>query len=83
MWFSHWNTCFFRLFQFGVVIWLALHVEFPSLAKVQFNAPTGIQKQINKQTVAAHANSSAIFSTTADSCPIGEALMVSFVQFGF
>ena len=29
---------FLKLFQFGVVIWTALHVEFPRLAKVQFNA---------------------------------------------
>lgn len=80
MLFSHWNTCLFRLFQFGVVIWPALHVEFPSLAKLKFNAQ--IFRNKNRQRVAAHANLSAIFDTTADSCPIGKALAVSFVQFG-
>jgi hypothetical protein len=33
--------------------------------------------------VAAHADLPVIFSTAADTCPIGEALMVSFMQFGF
>lgn len=61
-------------------MWPALHVEFPSLAKLKFNAQ--IFRNKNRQCVAAHANLSAIFGTTADSCPIGKALAVSFVQFG-
>lgn len=74
--FSHWNACLFRLFQCGVVIWPALHTDFPSLAKVQFDAQ--IFRNKNRQRVAAHANLSAIFGTTADSCPRGEALTISF-----